>query len=102
MKRRMQITGGDWKVGINLAEDEDGYANGRVVMAGLYVVADCRNDYLAMTEQRANAALCAASGRLLEMLRELESALGDRPAADKESGRLHANIVSLLSAEGLL
>lgn len=97
MKR--QITGGDWKVGQNVAGEG---ADGLVVMSGLHVVADCRNDYLAATEQRGNATLCAAAPRMLEMLRECEQHLGDRPSSDKAAARMHANIVALLSAEGLL
>jgi hypothetical protein len=102
VRKTTQITPGEWRVGQNLAGDEGVEANGRVVMAGLHIVADCRNDALAMTEQRGNARLTAAAGRMLDMLRELELALGDRPAVDKESVRLHSRIVNLLTAEGLL
>lgn len=103
LAKRVQTTSAsEWRVGETLAGDEGLEANGRVVMAGLMVVADCRNDYLAATEQRGNARICAAAGRMLDMLRELELALGDRSAADKESVRLHSRIVNLLSSEGLL
>lgn len=86
---------GDWRVARDLAHEE-AEANGFVVVCGNSLIADCRNDYLPESQQRANAAACAAAKQALALLVEVEAYLGDLPSRDRAAGRLHQRIVSLL------
>jgi hypothetical protein len=86
---------GDWRVARDLVEEE-AEANGRVVVCGSNLIADCRNDFLPEMEQRANAEACAVAKEAIGLLVEVESYLGDLPARDRAASKLHRAVVSLL------
>jgi hypothetical protein len=95
-----KTTAGSWRVAGDLP-GEDSQANGLVVVCdgvGLenIVIADCRNDYLPVAQQKANARLCAAAKEAVALLTAAEVYLGDLPSKDRAAGNLHRQIVSLL------
>lgn len=91
---RLDITPGRWRVPDDLG-GSDAWANGVTVLNQGRLIADCRGQ-VSEHEQRANAKLCAASPDMLDLLREAEIYLGDRPNTDRDAMRLHRRIVAML------
>lgn len=91
---KIDITAGRWRVPEDLT-GSDGWANGVTVLNQGRLIADCRGQ-VSEAEQRANAKLCAASPDMLELLREAEVYLGDRPNTDRAAMGLHRRIVAML------
>lgn len=71
------ITSGEWRVPHNLVGDHAD-ANGRVVLRGRDLVADCRNDALPELEQRGNAKAAAAVPHLIDALQAAERFIGSQ------------------------
>jgi hypothetical protein len=89
-------TRGDWRVAEDLV-GEEASANGLVVLSGNNLVADCRNDFLPLLEQLANARACSVGAAALVLLEGVEEYLGDRPSTDKAAAKLHRTVVALLT-----
>jgi hypothetical protein len=91
---KIQITPGRWRVPDDLG-GSDAWANGVTVLNQGRLIADCRGQ-VSEPEQRANAKLCASAPDMLELLREAEVYLGDRPQSDKAAMGLHRRIIAML------
>lgn len=98
MRRRIggHPTRGEWRVAEGLVGDEVA-ANHLVVLSGSNLIADCRNDFLPLMEQLANARACSVAAEALLLLEEVEEYLGDRPSTDKAAAKLHRAVVALLT-----
>jgi hypothetical protein len=77
---------------------------GRIVIKGLpkrgTLIADCRNDYLPLDQQLANAALVAKAPQMAQALLDLEDKIGDLPAS-KTADILYQLVTDALKAIGI-
>lgn len=89
-----------WRVANTLDLDpKERSVAGLIVITGpprnASLIADCRNDTIPVTEQRANARLCAKGPKMAKALLDLEDAIGDLPAS-KAADVVYSIIVKVL------